>query len=97
MMDSINSLLGTIDSLVWGVPLMALILCGGLMLTVRLGLLQIRRLPLALKWMLRNEEGATGEISSFGALCTALSATCSGCGCPRSSAWQQSMRKASLP
>lgn len=41
MMDSINSLLGTIDSLVWGVPLMALILCGGLMLTVRLGLLQI--------------------------------------------------------
>lgn len=75
MMDSINSLLGTIDSLVWGVPLMALILCGGLMLTVRLGLLQIRRLPLALKWMLRNEEGATGEISSFGALCTALSAT----------------------
>lgn len=39
MMDSINSLLGTIDSLVWGVPLMALILCGGFMLTVRLGLL----------------------------------------------------------
>ena len=75
MMDSINNLLGTIDSLVWGVPLMALILCGGFMLTVRLGLLQIRRLPLALKWMLRNEEGATGEISSFGALCTALSAT----------------------
>ena len=43
-----------------------------------LGLLQIRKLPLALKWMVKNEEeaeGAKGEISSFAALCTALSAT----------------------
>lgn len=48
---------------------------GGILLTVRLGLLQIRKLPLALKWMVKNEEGGDGEISSFGALCTALSAT----------------------
>ena len=29
----------------------------------------------ALKWMIKNEEGGKGEISSFAALCTALSAT----------------------
>ncbi len=45
------------------------------MLTVRMGLLQMRRLPLALKWMVKNEEGGEGEVTSFGALCTALSAT----------------------
>ena len=54
---------------------MVLILCGGILLTVRLGVLQMRRLPLALKWMIKNEEGGKGEISSFAALCTALSAT----------------------
>lgn len=77
-MSAINGFLSTVDDLVWGVPLMVLILAGGLLLTVRLGLLQVRKLPLALKWMIKNEEeaeGARGEISSFAALCTALSAT----------------------
>ena len=77
-MSAINDFLSTVDNLVWGVPLMVLILAGGLLLTVRLGLLQVRKLPLALKWMIKNEEeaeGAKGEISSFAALCTALSAT----------------------
>ena len=75
MWSAINNFLGAVDNFVWGVPLMVLILSGGLLLTVRLGLLQIRKLPLALKWMVKNEEGGEGEISSFGALCTALSAT----------------------
>lgn len=77
-MGAINDFLSTVDNLVWGVPLMVLILAGGLLLTVRLGLLQVRKLPLALKWMIKNEEeaeGARGEITSFAALCTALSAT----------------------
>ena len=77
-MSAINDFLSTVDNLVWGVPLMVLILAGGLLLTVRLRLLQVRKLPLALKWMIKNEEeaeGARGEISSFAALCTALSAT----------------------
>ncbi len=75
MWETINNLLVTIDDLVWGVPLMVLILSGGILLTSRLGLLQIRRLPLALKYMFKNEEGGEGEVTSFGALCTALSAT----------------------
>ena len=75
MWETINHFLGVVDNFVWGVPLMVLIMAGGILLTVRLGLLQIRKLPLALKWMVKNEEGGDGEISSFGALCTALSAT----------------------
>ena len=70
-----SDILTKIDSFVWGPPLMAIILAGGIMLTVRLGLLQVRRLPLALKYMLKNEEGGKGEVTSFAALCTALSAT----------------------
>ncbi len=75
MWESITGVLDSIDGFVWGWPLMILILAGGVLLTVRVGLLQVRRLPLALKWMVKNEEGGEGEVSSFGALCTALSAT----------------------
>ena len=75
MWNFINGLLTAVDDFVWGVPLMVLILSGGLLLTILLGLLQIRKLPLALKWMVKNEEEGHGEISSFSALCTALSAT----------------------
>lgn len=75
MWKTINDILVNIDNLVWGIPLMVLILAGGILLTVRLGVMQFRKLPLALKWMVKNEEGGEGEISSFSALCTALSAT----------------------
>lgn len=75
MWKSINDVLGVINDFVWGVPLMVLILVGGVYLTTRLGLLQVRRLPLALRWMVKNEQGGEGEVTSFGALCTALSAT----------------------
>jgi AGCS family alanine or glycine:cation symporter len=75
MWETVNSFLGTVDDLVWGVPLMVLIIAGGVLLTARLGVLQVRKLPLALKWMVKNEEDGEGEITSFGALCTALSAT----------------------
>ena len=72
---TITDVLGKIDDLVWGVPLMVLIIAGGLLLTIRLRCLQTHKLGLALKWMVKNEEGGVGEVSSFAALCTALSAT----------------------
>ena len=75
MWKTINDILVNIDNFVWGIPLMVLILTGGILLTARLGVMQFRKLPLALKWMVKNEEGGEGEISSFSALCTALSAT----------------------
>ena len=75
MWSTINAWLTAIDNFVWGVPLMVLILVGGILLTFRSGLIQVKRLPLALKWMVKNEEEGEGEVTSFGALCTALSAT----------------------
>lgn len=63
-----------IDDVVWGIPLIVLILGVGIYLTVRLVFLPVRKLPRAFKYMFRKEEGE-GEVSSFGALCTALSAT----------------------
>ena len=75
MLQQINELIKWIDDAVWGLPLIIMILTTGIYLTVRLGLLQIRHLGKALKFMVKNGEGGTGEVSSFGALCTALSAT----------------------
>lgn len=75
MLTQLNNFIIWLDDVVWGIPLIVLILSVGIYLTVRLGLLQIRHLPRALKYMVKNEEGGSGEVTSFGALCTALSAT----------------------
>lgn len=71
----IDTFITWFDGVVWGLPLIILILVTGIFLTVRLGLLQVRYLGKALKFMVKNEEDGHGEVTSFGALCTALSAT----------------------
>ena len=69
-------MLKKMDDLVWGIPMIVLILAVGVLLTVRLKGLQITKLPLAIKHIFANEkDGKEGEVSSFGALCMALSAT----------------------
>ncbi len=73
--DYISDFLDWFDGIVWGLPLIIFILVTGIYLTVRLGFLQIRHLPKALRFMVRNEDEGHGEVSSFGALCTAMSAT----------------------
>ena len=76
-MSSIQSALAAIDSFVWGPPLLILLVGTGIYLTLRLGLLQVVRLPLALKLVFGRDQGQgkQGDVSSFAALCTALSAT----------------------
>ena len=71
----IDTFITWFDGVVWGLPLIILILVTGIFLTVRLGLLQVRYLGKALKFMVKNEEDGHGEVTSVGALCTALSAT----------------------
>ena len=68
-------ILTKLDDIAWGVPMLCLIMGGGLLLTIRLRGMQFRKIGLALKYMWKNEENGTGEVSSFAALCTALSAT----------------------
>lgn len=74
MLDKISGILDGINNAIT-IPLIVLILSAGIYLTIRVHGLQIRRLPRALKYMVRNEDGGSGEVSSFGALCTSLSAT----------------------
>ena len=75
MLEQINKIITAVQGAVWGLPLILLILFTGFLLTVRLGLLQVRHLGKAFKFMVKNEDEGHGEVSSFGALCTALSAT----------------------
>ena len=75
MLGKINSFLTQVNGVVWGIPLIVLIIATGILLTVRVKGLQFRKLILAFKYIFQKEENGTGEVSSFGALCTALSAT----------------------
>ena len=76
MFSKINTILVTIDAYVWGIPLIVLILSVGLFLTIRLKGVQFTNLGRAFKYIFKDEtDGKHGEVSSFAALCTALSAT----------------------
>ena len=74
-METFGQVIADIDGFVWGIPLIVLILGVGIYLTVRLVFLPLIRLPRAFRYMFAKEKGGKGEVSSFGALCTALSAT----------------------
>ena len=74
-MEQVNAFLKQVSDFVWGIPLIVLILATGIYLTIRLKGVQFRHLGKALRFMFKNEEDGSGEVSSFGALCTALSAT----------------------
>ncbi|WP_125152518.1 alanine/glycine:cation symporter family protein [Clostridium rectalis] len=77
-MEIIIQIFKKIDDLVWGVPLLVLLVGTGIYLTVRLGVLQIRKLPLAFKYLFSKEDSDSqgeGDVTSFQALCTALAAT----------------------
>lgn len=76
MLKVISEVLTKIDDFVWGVPLIVLILAVGIFLTIRLKGLQISKLLKSVRLLRANDEsGEHGEVSSFAALCTALSAT----------------------
>ena len=54
-MAKFEEILVKIDDLVWGIPLIVLILSAGIFLTCRVKLLQVFHLPKALKYMFNNE------------------------------------------
>ncbi|WP_276675110.1 alanine/glycine:cation symporter family protein [Selenomonas artemidis] len=74
-MESFLPILNAIDSFLWGAPLIVLLVGTGILLTVRLSLIQVVRLPQALRLILRAKSRGLGDISSFKALCVALAAT----------------------
>lgn len=74
---SLQAILTSINHFVWGIPLLVLLSGTGLYLTFRLGFIQFFQLPRALSYLFKKEQGKglNGDVSSFAALCTALSAT----------------------
>ena len=63
------------DGVVWGVPLVGAILFVGLYLTFRLRFAHLFNLKRAFRFIFAKDEASKGDVSPFGALCTALSAT----------------------
>lgn len=76
-MEKIEAFLGQMSDIVWGIPLLVLLVGTGIYLTIRLGFLQVRSLPYALKLAFsRNQDkDSDGDISHFQALMTASAAT----------------------
>ncbi|MFH8008180.1 alanine/glycine:cation symporter family protein [Clostridioides difficile] len=68
-------ILNKVDAFIWGPPLLVLLVGTGILLTVKLGVVQITKLPRALKLIFSAENKGSGDVSSFAALCTALVAT----------------------
>ena len=68
-------ILNEIDAFVWGPPLLVLLVGTGIMLTFRLKLLQVFKLPQALGLIFSAKNDGSGDVNSFKALCTALAAT----------------------
>ena len=76
-MEAITNLIGTINGIVWGYPMLILIVGVGLYLSAGLGFMPWRKIGYGFKMLFTKDTGpkAEGEISPFSALMTALSAT----------------------
>ncbi|WP_432360868.1 alanine/glycine:cation symporter family protein [Sporosarcina sp. UB5] len=76
-MDVITGFLDKIGGIIWGPPLLVLLVGTGIFLTVRLGFIQVRLLPYSLKQVFsrKHDKKADGDISQFQALMTAMAAT----------------------
>ena len=76
-MEAITSAVSWLNGVVWGVPMLVLILGVGLFLTFGLKLLTIIKIPFGfnLLWKGRIPGEAEGEITPFNALMTSLAAT----------------------
>lgn len=80
LINPIEEGLNKVSSLVWGPPLLILLVGTGIYLSIKLKMIQIIKLPKAFKYVFgkdeeANDQNAKGDVSSFAALCTALSAT----------------------
>ncbi|MCP3176789.1 sodium:alanine symporter family protein [Desulfuromonas sp. KJ2020] len=73
----LSHIMSTVNGFVWGPVMLAFLVGTGVYLSFRLGFLQFRQLPRALRLVFKKPDGEAleGDISPFQALTTALSAT----------------------
>jgi AGCS family alanine or glycine:cation symporter len=75
-METIKALVGDLNGIVWGVPMLVLILGTGLFLTLGLKAMPWRRIGYGFRMLWRGRHSsAEGDITPFSALMTSLSAT----------------------
>ncbi|MBR3921871.1 MAG: alanine:cation symporter family protein [Kiritimatiellae bacterium] len=72
---SLTKIVNSVDDLIWGIPLIVAILATGILLSVLLRFRHLLHLGNAFRYVFHQDDGHHGEVSAFGALCTALSAT----------------------
>lgn len=78
MTDTITTVNAWLNSLVWGWPMLILLMGSGVLLTVITGGIQFRRLGTALREVLgklRHKGSGEGNVSPFQAVATALAST----------------------
>ncbi len=78
MIDAITRINGAVNSIVWGPPMLVLLMGTGVLLTILTGAVQFRHMGTALKEVLgKLTQPSTGEgnVSPFGAVATALAST----------------------
>ena len=73
-MDQVNAFFQTLSSLLWGWPMIILLLGTHVFLTIRLRFPQ-RKILTAIRLSVKRDKGSDGDVSQFGALATALAAT----------------------
>ena len=76
-LDTLTAWVDAASGWVWGLPLIVAIFATGILLSVMLRFKHVLSLGRAFRYMFHFEKGSDshGEVSHFGALCTALSAT----------------------
>ena len=73
-METIAAFLDKISSMVWGWPMIVILICTHIFLTIRLKGIQ-RYVWYGIRLSLQRKKEGVGDISQFGALTTALAAT----------------------
>ena len=73
-MNTFNEILTEVNSLIWGWPMIILLLGTHVYLTIILRFPQ-RKIFTAIRLSVKRDPGATGDVSQFGSLATALAAT----------------------
>ena len=73
-MEAINDFLSAVSSFLWGWPMIIMLLGTHIYLTFRLRFPQ-RKIFTAIRLSVSRDKGASGDVSQFGALATALAAT----------------------
>lgn len=74
MIDTINEILSTVSTFIWGWPMVIMLLGTHLFLTFRLRFPQ-RKLFTAIRLSVMRDKDSDGDVSQFGALATSLAAT----------------------